>query len=82
MDGLSCRNDVAARVVEKSATFFLAVDSQANVVARFRTESCSALHPAQAAVGVLLAVLGYAIRNLWWLVKRTTDVDCGDATLN
>ena len=60
----------------KAPTFFLAVGSQANVGgAASAPVVASAFHPSLAPVGVLLAVLGYAVRTFGaWLCGQIMRV--------
>ena len=69
---------VVGRVI-KAPTFYLAVGSQANVGgAASAPVVASAFHPSLAPVGVLLAVLGYAIGTYGaWLCGQLMRVAAG-----
>ena len=54
--------------INKSSLFFLAVGSQANSVVASAPIVASAFHPSLATVGVLLAVMGYAVGTVGAIV--------------
>ena len=64
---------IVARLI-KAPTFFLAVGSQANIGgAASAPVVAAAFHPSLAPVGVLLAVLGYALGTYGGWLSRTAD---------